>query len=389
MSLPLPSVRSSPLLGFLLAAALPTVCVPQIQIQQPASLSSKGDPDAGRTADTLVVYLASHPEDAEALTDLAQIRLSQGNVSDATQLLVRALASSPNSPRANVSLGEVLLRQHRYPEAMHRFETGLSANGGDAAAREGELAAATAMALDARGSGHPEAALACLERARAHVPDDPTLLTDFGIQAQQMHLLPQAAEALKIALALSPERPDTLYALARVEADQDHLPEAEQHLRLYLGLRPRDASAYFGLGHVLERQQKTEAAAEEFRRSIELQPTQTESYYQLGQISLDDHQDTTAGPLFEKTLTRNPRHGGALTGLGIIAYRAKDYQTARRQLTAATEVSPGYQPAHYYLGLTLARLGNKAGSDRELLISTDLIRQQQGKGQPLSQGAIP
>jgi tetratricopeptide (TPR) repeat protein len=301
----------------------------------------------------------------------------------------RALGSSPNSPAANIALGETLLGEHRYPEAMERFETVLATNLHDPNARKDELAAATALALEARAAGHPEAALACLTHARESLPDDPTLLTDFGIQAQQMHLLPEAAEALKAALLLSPQRLDAIYALARVETDQDHLPEAEQHLRAYLAARPGDASAHFGLGHVLERQQKTDAAASEFRRSIQLQPTQTESYYQLGQMALDVHQDASARPLFEKTLARNPRHGGALTGLGIIAYRAKDYEAARQQLFAATEASPNYQPAHYYLGLTLARLGDKPASDHELKTAVELAGKQQGKGEPLSPQETP
>lgn len=297
--------------------------------------------------------------------------------------------SSPNSPADNIALGEIFLRQHRYPEAMERFETVLATNRRDTVARKDELAAATAIALEARAAGRPDSALACLRHARESLPDDPTLLTDYGIQAQQMHLLPEAAEALKAALILSPGRLDTIYALARVETDQDHLPEAEQHLRAYLAARPGDASAHFGLGHVLERQQQTEAAAVEFRRSIQLQPTQSESYYQLGQMALDVHQDASARPLFEKTLARDPRHGGALTGLGIIAYRAKDYEAARQQLLAATEASPDYQPAHYYLGLTLARLGDKPASDRELRTAVELAGKQQGKGNPLPPSESP
>lgn len=298
-------------------------------------------------------------------------------------------ATIADSRQANIARGELLLSQHQYSEAIERFEAVLAADPHDADAIKGELSATIALALEARAAGHPEIALACLRHARQNLPDDPTLLTDLGIQAQQMHLLAEAAEALRTALTLSPERLDTLYALARVEIDQDHLPEAEKHLRAYLAMRPQEASAHFGLGHVLERQLQTEAAAAEFRRSIELQPTQTESYYQLGQIALDAHEDTEARSLFEKTLARNPRHGGALTGLGIVAYRAKDYQAARQQLVAATEASPDYQPAHYYLGLTLARLGDKPASELELQTAVELTRKQQGKGEPLPASPRP
>ena len=375
-----------PTIAIMLIVALPAATIPKTSGQQATALKARHQPN--KAADNLVSYLAAHPDDIPALTALARIRLDQLDTTEAIKLLNHALGLSPNSPGTNNALGEIQLQQHQYPKAMDRFETVLATNLRDVEARKGELAASTGLALDARAAGRPEAALECLRHARESLPDDATLLTDLGIQSQQMHLLPQAAEALNAALTLSPQRLDTLYALARVETDQDHLPEAEQHLRVYLAARPGDPSAHFGLGHVLEKQLRTEAATAEFQRSIELQPVQTESYYQLGQISLDNHDDANARLLYEKTLLRAPRHGGALTGLGIVAYRAKDWTAARKELSAAVHSSPDYQPAHYYLGLTLARMGDKIEADRELSIAVELAHKQQGKGgpQPSSEG---
>ncbi len=331
----------------------------------------------------------SSPADPDYLTAQALASIQHGDSAAAHQLLGEALDLSPNHPAANVSLGNLLLSERRYPEAMDRFETVLATNLRDPAARLGELNAATSLALQARRSGDANAALLCLQHAREHLPDDPTLLLDLGIQAQQMHLLPEAAGALNAALALQHSTiqpdPSITYALARVEADQGRLPAAEQHFRTYLAARPNDASAHFGLGHVLEMQQRIDDAKAEFQRSVDLQPIQTESYFQLGQIALDAGQPEAAAPLFEKTLARDPHHGGALTGLGILAYRRKDLAAASTSLTAAVQSSPSYQPAHYYLGLTLARLGDKAGSERELKTATDLAKQQDLHATPAAQ----
>jgi len=324
----------------------------------------------------LLLSLSPQPSDPAHLTAEALAKIQQNNLAAARQLLIQALDSSPNYPAANDALGSILFSEHHYTEAMERFETVLATNLHDPAARKGERDAATAVALKARRSGNANGAYLSLQHAREHLPDDPTLLLDLGIQAQQMHLLLPAAEALNAALALNPGDPTTLYALARVETDQDRLPAAEQRFRAYLAARPNDASAHFGLGHVLEMQQRIDDAKAEFQRSVDLQPIQTESYFQLGQIALDAGQPEAAAPLFEKTLARDPHHGGALTGLGILAYRRKDLAAASTSLTAAIQSSPSYQPAHYYLGLTLARLGDKAGSERELKTATDLAKQQ-------------
>jgi Flp pilus assembly protein TadD len=147
---------------------------------------------------------------------------------------------------------------------------------------------------------------------------------------------------------------------------------AEADLRAYLRARPNDASAHFGLGHILAMEQRADAARAEFERSIALQPVQTESYYQIGKIELDAHHDAKAESLFLKTLDRDPSHGGALAGMGMLAFRDKEYIKAEEYLAAAEKASPHYGPAHYYRGLALARLGRKDEADSELRTATEL-----------------
>ena len=93
-------------------------------LRQAKVLRSNHQPEAA--ARVLNSLLSKKPEDADALTLLAQIRLDQGDATTAKDLLTRALASSPNSPAANVALGRLMLKEHRDPEAMDRFETVLA-----------------------------------------------------------------------------------------------------------------------------------------------------------------------------------------------------------------------------------------------------------------------
>ena len=345
-------------------------------LRQAKLLRANHQPDAA--ARVLDSFLSKNPEDADALTMLAQIRLDQGDVSTAKELLTKALASSPNSRTANITLGKLMLEEHRDPEAMDRFETVLAVSLEDKDAREGELAAASELAMSARREDHPEAALKVLEHARIKLPDDPKLLLDLGIEAMEMGLLPEAADSLQAARKLDESDPDILYALGRLEMEQQHLQAAEKDLRAYLAKRPKDASAHFGLGKVLAVQQRSAEARVEFDSSIQLQPAQTESYYELGQLELEVQHDAQAAPLFQKVLARDPTHGGALTGMGVIAFRDKNYAQAEQYLARAEKTAPNYQPSHYYRGLVLARLGQKEESQRELQIATELDRKQEG-----------
>ncbi|MDW5264595.1 MULTISPECIES: tetratricopeptide repeat protein [Acidobacteriaceae] len=319
---------------------------------------------------------------ADALVAQALHSLQQGDQSTAQQLLLQAIAISPTNASTNNALGKLYSEEHRYPEAMERFEAVLAINLRDADARRGELSAAVALALQVRAAS-PEAALACLQHARENLPDDPTLLIDLGIQAQGMNQLVLANESLSAALKVKPDDLTTLYALARVETDQMHSELAEKHFREYLAARPDDATAHYGLGHLLQMQLKTAEATKEFKRSIELQPVQTESYYALGQIALDTQHDAEAEPLFHKTLARDPNHGGALTGMGILSYRAKNYAEAEGYLAKAIVSAPNYQPARYYYSLALAHVGKKAEAEQQLKIAASL---QQKRAIPITPG---
>ena len=79
-----------------------------------------------------------------------------------------------------------------------------------------------------------------------------------------------------------------------------------------------------------------------------------------------------------KTLARDPHHGGALTDMGQICFRRKQYEDAERWLERAVAAAPDYAQAHYYHGLVLAKLGRKEESARELGQATQLDRKQEG-----------
>ena len=329
-------------------------------------------------------YLKSHPNSSDAFAAFARVQRDLGDTAGSEHSLNYALAISPGSVVANLDLGNFLLAEQRYEEALTRFEAVLASDVRNLHARSGELSAATNLALQIRAHGDQEGSLAVLERARRSLPDDPVLLTNIGIQAELVHHLHEAADALKEAFRIAPGDPKVLYALARVETDLDQLPLSEKHLRAYLTARPDDASAHYGLGRVLHMQQHNDVATMELECSIALQPVQTESYYLLGQIALDEDQSEKAKALFLKTLSRESNHGGSLTGMGILMYREKNYEKAAEYLSEAIVSSPEYQPAHYYYGLTLGRLGKKDESNAELKRALDLVYEQQRKDKPIT-----
>ena len=285
-----------------------------------------------------------------------------------------------------------MLSEGLYAQARDAFETALGSDPNDAEARKGEVQASIKLALAARSGHDMDGALADLLRAQKLVPQDPALLLDLGILEDEMELYRDADRALQAALSLRPGDLETIYAVGRIKLDLQQLDQAEKYMREYLQARPADASAHYGLGRILQMGQRSAEAEREFETSIQLRPQQTESYYQLGVIELDNGRFAQALSYFAKVLSGNPAHGGALTGAGQAEYRQKQYQLAASYLKQAVADAPDYQPAHYYYGLTLARLGQTEESRRELAVAGKLADEQNRKEaerQQLSGAAAP
>jgi tetratricopeptide (TPR) repeat protein len=320
--------------------------------------------------------LSQEPQNVRAILLLGRVRLEQGRTEESMQLFDQAMKLDPQLLEARVWKGNALAASHRWPEALTMYESVLQADPENAMAKEGEASTASQAALEARKSREMEASLGLLLRARTFVPHDPILLRNFGVQAMDMKLYADSEAALLEAHALRPDDALTLYALSRTQLLQQKMPQAEANMRAYLVLRPDDASAHYGLGRILHMELRLDEARSELNRSIQLKPDQTESYYELGQIELDVHNDGAATPLFEKVIARDPTHGGALAGMGIIAYRKKDYLTAEGFLKRAAASAPNYREARYYYGLTLMRLGKKELAAPELDAAIRLAHQE-------------
>lgn len=225
-------------------------------------------------------------------------------------------------------------------------------------------------------AGNKNEALGLLARARSADPGNPDILFDFGMAALDLNLYLDSSRALTQELKIRPDDPKGIYALARAQMGLRHYQEAAQSLRHYLELRPNDASAHFGLGYILRLLRQNTEARKELNTSLRLHPEQTESVFQLGVIDLEENHRDQAAQRFQQVLQRNPQHSGALLGLGQLEFENAHYKAAKKWLTAAIRIVPGLYKAHYYLGLSEARLGDKDGARKELALAEQIQHQQ-------------
>jgi len=276
-----------------------------------------------------------------------------------------------------------------YADQLTANETSLKLEPDNQTLRKQEITTATAAALEARRTNHMEESLTFLLRANYWVPNDAELLLNTGIQEESMKLYKDADKTLAQAQQLGPGELKTLYAIARVKMDLNQTQASEAAWRSYLEQRSEDASAHFGYGLLLQMLQRIDEAKAQFQKSIDLHPQQAESYYRLGEIARDAGDIATAKSNYEITIAHAPAHAGALTGLAILDYKAKQYDQAESLLEKATQYAPDFQTARYYHGLTLARLGRKQESEKELAIAIQIADAQNARKEQEKQLAAP
>jgi len=350
-------------------------------IQSAARSLAAGHPEQAER--TLNVVLGTAPDDFRALNLLGIVRAEQHRELDAEKLFKRAVELKPDFASAHVSLGMLYVQMSKPDDAISQFQDALRLDSGRADARNSLVSVWRDQAHAAVRSNDPEKALSLLLQARKTSPKDADVAYEFGMVALSMSLYPDALQAFKETLDLRNDDANALYALGRTQIALAKYEDARDSFDRYGRLHPSDASGHYALGVTLEALQRGAEARSQFERSIELQPAQTESYFQLGRMELEAGELGAADEQFNRVLNRDPHHAGALAAEGRLKFQQKDYAQAVDLLGKAVAADASLREAHYYLGMTYARVNRKEDSDKELAIANRIEHEEVERHQNL------
>jgi len=343
-------------------------------LRDAAELISKGD--LARAETEIQIVLRQAPNDARALNMLGIVRAQQRRNPEAESLFKQAIQQEPGFTSARVDLGLLYVQAGQAEQAIPQLTEALRQDPGrtDASnALSGIYREQARAAVQARDS---EKALALLIQARKISPKDPNTLFDFGMVTLRMSLFPDAIKAFQEVLEIRKDDSSAIYGLGRALMGEARFEDACSQFQRYVQLRPNDASGHYALGLTLVSLQQNDEARREFDESLRLAPMQTESYFQLGLLDLAANRLEEAEARFHHVLERDPNHAGALAGLGQVEFLKKDYPRAVEWLKGAVTKDPGLRQAHYYLGLSYARMGRKQEADTELQAATRLDQEE-------------
>ena len=187
----------------------------------------------GTSAPTGAVMLASTVPSGEAASHLsaADAALNRNDLALAAKEYQDAAALDPRSAQAQVGLGNVYVRQSRFPEAEKAYKAALALDPGMMAAQ-----------------------------------------TNLGVAYYQMGQLGKAADALATALELDPNDGKTLYLLAAVRLQENKLLDAEQLLVKAQTADPSLPEVYYGLGVLYRLKGQKQDAINAFEKFLAIGP---------------------------------------------------------------------------------------------------------------------
>jgi tetratricopeptide (TPR) repeat protein len=112
-------------------------------------------------------------------------------------------------------------------------------------------------------------------------------------------------------------------------------------------------------------------AIQHLQRAIAIYPDYVEARNDLGAQYLKQKQFDEAAVIFREVLAKHPKYFNSCFNLGLVLVEQNRNLEAIAQLNQAIAIDSSRPAAHLWLGVTLMRIGDLAGAEREL--STALI----------------
>ncbi|PYX73214.1 MAG: hypothetical protein DMG78_09755 [Acidobacteria bacterium] len=331
----------------IIAATLPTLGQQsKFSFQDAAQALATGN--LQKAENELQTILRDSPDDYRALDLLGIVRAQQHKNVEAEELFKRVIGLKPDFASAHIHLGLLHEQMGHQEDSIGELQEGLRLDPTRTDAATNLVSICRSQARRALSDSDLEKALSLLIKARRVAPDDPDVQFEFGMVALRMSLLPDAVEAFQKTLKIREKDEKAVYGLAD------------------------DAAGHYALGLSLVALQNPQDARNEFEKSIALAPVQTESYFRLGLLDLDSKDFNSAERNLRHALDRDPKHAGALAALGRLRFEQKAYAEAVDYLQRAIASDDRLREAHYYLGLTYARLGHTQEANEQLQIATRL-----------------
>jgi tetratricopeptide (TPR) repeat protein len=274
---------------------------------------------------------------------------------DSQRLFRYVLACNPGAIAHN-NLGNVLMHNGRFDEAIEHFRRSLQIN------PYYHPYVNLAIALSAKG--REDEAVESFRQALRINPrfgaDDP-----IGGMLVQRGLLSEAIRYYGEAFEIETDSAAVHNNLGLAYSTQGEFSKAVEHYRRALELDPKHAVTRFNMGNALSQMGETEGAIEQYRMAIQYDSRFAEAHRRLGVLLEARGQGEEAMGNYRRALEINPQYAAAHFKLGLLLERMGDLEGAIGHLRRVTEIDPSDAAAHLQLGKFLKIAGKARQAEEE------------------------
>jgi len=365
-----------------------------------------GRGDVPSAKEQLDQVLKLDPRFVDARLALAQLQARSGDPKAAEQELRELVTLAPNSPTAYLLLGDFLVSQKAFSQAIDIYQHAVALNGRDPVIH-------LHLGLADRAAGRVDDAFHELEAALALQPDLVDALgAEVGIYLQKQDLI-SAIHRVEAQVARSPKSALLYVLLGSVYGAAGWDTKAEEAYYRAIATNPNEVAPYLLLGDLYAKKRVYEMATQKYEEALRLSPRFLPLYEILGTISERQGNVARAREYYERALKVDPNfapaannlawsyaeHGGDLDKalslaqaarkrlprdphvadtLGWLYYKKGLVKQAFPLLEESGQGLTTDPVVHYHLGLAYDRLGRSEMAKRELHKALDLKQEFEG-----------
>ncbi len=308
----------------------------------------------------VIKLLHDVPRNEKLSITLAQALGLLNYIDEANAVLTEALKASPNSVQLASAMTVVLVKQHRFQDAIILLQHIVEKNPGN---QDAEVQLFRLLVL----TNHINLARPMGPKLLAQRPHDSEVLYLNGIVERAVGDYPTAKKHLDEAVAIDPNFFNSRYNLGMVLVFLKEWREAKEQLQKAIDLGATEPQVHFEMAKALRALGENDRALEEMKQYQQIKKSE-ESRLEAAAISAQADTDLADGKLTEaighyrEAVEGEPDNPSYKYKLSIALHQAGDLTAEREQLEQAVKVDPMLAGAQNQLGYVLSRGGDAAGA---------------------------
>ncbi len=311
--------------------------------------------NAGQTGEAIGEYrkaLALYPDSPETKLRLGSSLLLAGELSEAGKVIDEAIVDDPENVAAYMLRAFVHTAKKEFPEARENYQHVLQVD-------PSNMRALTFLADLLVQENKVEEALSVYERIVELDSREPFAHFNLGILYGKAGRFADAERVLKTAIDLDDEYVEARLLLGFLYEVDDRTPEAIELYESVTAIDEENFEAHIRLVQVYRKKGLYDKALEANRKVIELRPFALEPYLVSYSIYVGTGRYEEAEEILIEALERGFDLGVVHAGLGQMASRRGDHESALDHYQNAIRQSPGNDIYRFYMAVSLDSVGRR------------------------------